>query len=301
MKDKAYYYLVEKLGFTPVEANVYLCLLKEHPQTGYKISTAIGKSRSSAYQAIKSLENRNVIIRLEGTQYGEYIPVSIEDYMNHKEKEFKKQKDEIVEAFKEVSQDRQQDVIYRITKTTQLFQKIESMISGAEQIILVDTDLAPLEKIDTMLEQKAQEGVKVLVETPEMLIGKSYKTIQLKSLTNKDIDWYAHWMCVSVDGQEFLISLLDPETGELIQGIWCRNPYISPWVFNGMLHEFSFRRLMDIIEKEATKADIQQKVSEYTNEFFLPVNGFIRLQEMLKSNFIEDINEENEIPNGKGE
>ncbi len=283
MENKAQYYLIEKLGFTLIEADVYTNLIKNNPQTGYKLSITIGKSKSSIYQALKSLENKQAIMRLEGTQHGEYIPVSIEEFMKNQELEFKKQKEEIINSFRDISQNSEQDFIIRITKKEQLYSKIQSMISEAEKIILVDTDEKPLRIIEEWLNEKAESGIKILVETPEKQEDTSYTHIQLKSLTSKDIEWYAHWLCVSVDGEQFLISLLNQYTGELIHAIWCGNTYISPWVFNGMLHEFSFRALMQIIEEEESKESILEKIKQFTEKFFNPVKGFMHLQLKLEN------------------
>ncbi len=281
MKSQASHYLTEKLGFTAIEATVYLCLLAEHPQTGYKISTTISKSRSSTYQSLKSLENKHAIIRLEGTEFGEYIPVPIEEYMNRKEKEFQMQKEEIIEAFKDIVPEEQQEYIYQITRTEQLYSRIQTMIHEAKAMILVDTDDAPLQIIHDWLEVKAKENVNVMIET----LGKKQDDhcfhINLQKITPKDMEWNADWLCLSVDGEQFLISLLNKETGELIHALWCGNPYISPWVYNGMLHEFSFRVLLQMIEEEDDREKLLKSITAFTNRFFQPVKGFQRLQEKL--------------------
>jgi sugar-specific transcriptional regulator TrmB len=281
MKSQANHYLIEKLGFTPIEATVYLCLLSEHPQTGYKVSTTISKSRSSTYQALKSLENKHAIIRLEGTEYGEYIPVSIEHYMDQKEKEFRSQKEEIIEAFKDIVPETQQEYIYQITRTEQLYSTVQSMIQKAQSMILVDTDDAPLQIIQDWLNAKANENVNVMIETLGEKHDDNCFHINLKQITPKDTKWDADWLCLSVDGEQFLISLLNKDTGELIHAIWCGNPYISPWVYNGMLHEFSFRVLLQMIEEEDDKEELLKRITAFTNRFFQPVKGFQRLQEKL--------------------
>jgi HTH-type transcriptional regulator, sugar sensing transcriptional regulator len=282
MTDKAIHYLMDKLGFTKAEATVYLCLLGEHPQTGYKLSSTLGKSRSSTYQALKSLENRQIIIRLEGTQHGEYIPVTIEEYMAHKEKEFLAQKAEIIDVFKDIVPAPQQEHIHQILHVDQLFSKVRTMIAEAESTVLVDTDEIPLERIREWLIFKARENVEVVIETPGEKRVEGCTHISLKKITPKDTEWLADWLCLSVDGTQFLISLLNRENGELIHAIWCGNPYISPWVYNGMLHEFAFRAILHTVEEEEDRLRMRQRISEFNERFFKPVRGFIRLQEKLQ-------------------
>ncbi len=276
--------LVENLGFTPVEASVYISLLKDSPQTGYKISTDLCKSRSQTYQALKSLETKRAIIRLEGTQHGEYIPVPIQTLMEEKEKEFKQQKTDIITALKDIGTEPHQEHIFRIAKLDQLYNKAESMIKEAKSMILVDTDQAPLENIHHLLNARAQEGIKVLIETPNDPIIDSCYHVKLNMFSAKDFAWNADWLCLSIDGEQFLISLLKKDTGELIHAIWSGNPYLSPWVFNGMLNEFSFRVIMDLLETGTDLQTVRNNIQEYTQKFFQPVPGIIKLLEKLKEN-----------------
>lgn len=295
METLAYHLLIDKLGFTSLEALVYMCLCKEYPQTGYKISTTINKSRSSTYQALKSLENRNVIIKLEATQFGEYIPVKIEDYMEQQEKEFIKKKEEIINSFKDLGPSPQEDYIYQITKNEQLYNKIESMINEAKSMILVDTDAAPLSRIKDLLLSKANQGVHVLIETPEKIEVEKCFHIALKSFSQKDIEWNADWLCISVDGEQFIISLIDKSSGDLIHAIWCGNQYISPWIYNGMLHEFSFRHLLSEMENLSLITELKNNIKPFIDRYFQPVNGFTRLQQKL----IQEINKIEKKTGGK--
>lgn len=281
MNDQAYHLLIDKLGFSNIEAMVYLCLCKDYPQTGYKISTTINKSRSSTYQALKALESRQAIIRLEATQFSEYIPVKIEEYMAQQEKEFIKQKEEIINSFKDVTPNTQEDYIYQILKTDQLYNKIEMMLSEAKSMILIDTDEKPLNLIKSQLIHKAKEGVHVMIETPGNIDVEHCYHVSLKSFSPKDFDWNADWLCISIDGEQFLISLLDKNSGELIHAIWCGNQYISPWIYNGMLHEFSFRQMLAEMESLSLISELKEKMKPYIDQYFQPVSGFRRLQEKL--------------------
>ncbi len=281
MKNIAQSLLTEHLGFSQIEALVYLNLLRESPQTGYKISTTLGKSRSNTYQALKSLELRHAIIRLEGTQYGEFIPVPIKEFMNAREKEFILKKAEIIEALKDLEIEPHQEYIIQINSTEQLYKKVHSMIEEAKSMILVDTDPGPLKVIHGWLDLRAGQGVNVLIETP----GESQKDnchhIRIQQVTPKDIEWEADWLCLSVDGEHFLISLLKKDTGELIHAIWSGNPYISPWVYNGMLHEFTFRVIRQMLLEGLESETIIKKLDAFTQRFFQPVSGFLRLQKKL--------------------
>ncbi len=273
---------LEQFGFSQIEALVYLCLLGKAPQTGYKIAAAIGKSRSNTYQALSSLEAKKALIRLEGTQHGEFIPVPIDEFLDAEEREFASRKKSLVASLKEFSAPVKGEYIHQITGTSQLYDKVRSMLLEARAVVLVDTDKDPLEKIHGLLEELSSAGIEVVVESPVKPDKSAYGHIRLKPLTAKDTDWEADWLCLSVDGSQFLISLVDKKSGELIHGLWSGDAYISPWVFNGMLHEMAFRYVMMQLETGKDRDSILKNIEKFTKRLFKPSEGFVQLQRMLK-------------------
>ena len=281
MNAQAVRHLVDTLGFTQIEAQVYVCLLREHPQTGYGVSSTIGKSRSNTYQALRSLEGKQAIVLLEATEHAEYVPVPVEEYLGLREREFAVQKAAILGALKSLTPKPQEEVMFRITRTDQLYAKVRTMIEGARSVVLVDTDPGPLSVIEAWLTRRAAKGVKVLVETPGERTIEGCTHVPLRPLSAKDVEWAADWLSVSVDGEQFLISLVHRTRGDVIHAVWSGNPFVSPWVFNGMLHEFSFRVLLAIVEEESDKGAILRRIKAHMDRFFQPVRGFARLQERL--------------------
>ena len=50
------------LGFTALEAEVYIYLLGASPATGYRVAQAIGKPIANTYKAIEALESKGAVI-----------------------------------------------------------------------------------------------------------------------------------------------------------------------------------------------------------------------------------------------
>jgi HTH-type transcriptional regulator, sugar sensing transcriptional regulator len=46
------------LGFTPLEAEVYVCLVQDSPATGYRIAQTVGRPVAGIYKTIESLANK---------------------------------------------------------------------------------------------------------------------------------------------------------------------------------------------------------------------------------------------------
>ena len=62
------------LGFSGNEAKVYLSLVKKAPLTGYEVSKAANIQQARAYDALKSLEAKQIVTATH-TKPIEYIPI----------------------------------------------------------------------------------------------------------------------------------------------------------------------------------------------------------------------------------
>src|SRR5690349_17339697 len=54
------------LGFTPLEAEVYVCLVEDSPATGYRIAQTVGRPVAGVYKTIESLANKGSVVLDEG-------------------------------------------------------------------------------------------------------------------------------------------------------------------------------------------------------------------------------------------
>ena len=54
------------LGFSKLEAAIYIYLLKESPATGYQIAKAIDKAKANTYQALDSMTQHGLLMVEDG-------------------------------------------------------------------------------------------------------------------------------------------------------------------------------------------------------------------------------------------
>lgn len=78
---------LEHIGFTEIEAKVYLALLNEYPTTGYQISKDAGIPRSMVYESLGRLHARGIILRTENQKTTYYQPVPPQVLLNRYEEE----------------------------------------------------------------------------------------------------------------------------------------------------------------------------------------------------------------------
>lgn len=69
-----------KLGFSPIEATVFITLCEHGSLTGYEVAKLTGISRSNVYTALYSLQDKGKCYVSEG-ESSKYIPISKEDLL----------------------------------------------------------------------------------------------------------------------------------------------------------------------------------------------------------------------------
>jgi len=266
MDDATRIKLLEEIGFSKIEARVYYILLKKSPLTGYKIANEIGKSNSNTYLALENLVKKGAVSLLEGNKSKEYIAVPIEQLLEIRIKEAKKQKDIVVKAFNDFKFESGEDQIYRFTNTEQLQLKAAEMIKNAKHTILVDSETAQLEIIKEKLEQAAAKGLNVIVETPgDEQISNCYM-VKSYGVNKETIILDFNWLVISVDAERTLVSYFT-KNDELIEGLWISNSLLSDWFYNGMFYEVLNRFMINLFGSDKSKEEIYEDMKDFHRKY----------------------------------
>jgi sugar-specific transcriptional regulator TrmB len=73
---------LRRIGFSEVEARVYVALLKEHPVTGDRLAKLSGIPRSDVCQATGSLAGRGAMVALPAGRATRYAPVPVAEFLD---------------------------------------------------------------------------------------------------------------------------------------------------------------------------------------------------------------------------
>ena len=258
--------LIEEIGFSKIEALVYYILLQKSPLTGYKIASEIGKSNSNTYLALENLVKKGAISLLEGNKSKKYIAIPIEQLLEVRIKEFKKQKEIISEAFKDFNSESGEDQIYRFKNTEQLRLKAFEMIENAKHTILVDSETAQLDMIKDKLQATAAKGVKVIVETTGKAQIQNCYMVESHYITKESIVLDFNWLAISVDAEKTLVSYFTKEN-ELIEGLWISNVLLSDWFYNGMFYEVFHRYIINLFASDKSKEKIYERIKYFHKNY----------------------------------
>ncbi len=216
------------LGFTSLEADIYAWLLEEAPATGYRIAQALRKPVSNIYKAVESLEAKGAVIVEEGGKRL-YRALPPDELLGQLERRFQERKARAAESFSRLSGAREDAGVYRLRSAEAVFERARSMLRRAEQIAILDIFPAALEALRPDIEAATARGVDValLAYAPTTLAG---ATVVVAPTAEDILDrWPGQWLCLDVDGAEYMLAFLTPGGDAVHQAVWTCSPSLS-WV-----------------------------------------------------------------------
>jgi sugar-specific transcriptional regulator TrmB len=134
---------IENLGLSAYEAKAYYALLSESPLTGYKLSKNSGVPRSRIYETIEKLTAKGLILSQEGDTIL-LIPVSLESFLEKKEKESKRNINFLKEILPQLKKPAEAQGIWTISGRDQIFESVIHFISQAKShvyLVSFDSDI----------------------------------------------------------------------------------------------------------------------------------------------------------------
>jgi sugar-specific transcriptional regulator TrmB len=254
--------LLGEIGFSGLEAAVYVALLHEPNATGYRISQIVGKPVANTYKALDSLKVKGAVVvdKTSGTRT--YAALSINEYLDRMKENLNVKQEEMEKELKGLTITPMQSGIFQLTSVEQVYERVRNILKEAKNIVLVDAFPHPLEKIRTELNKAMKRGVKIFIKTYTPtefpgcdLVAPEKETSQIKA-------WNGDWLNVFVDSGEFVQSYLKKEDAGVHEAVWSRNPYLSFLAYGGFVNELLLTRVIHMIR---AKKDIESITQELRN------------------------------------
>lgn len=158
---------LHKLGFTPIEATVFITLCKYGSLTGYEVAKLTGISRSNVYAALYSLQEKGKCQLSEG-ETTKYMAISKEDLLLSTQREMAQTLEEIKQFFPNSIETHEPYVTIR--GYTNVLNKIKNSISLCEShlYLLCSSDSVNLFKEDLLaISQRCR--ISIICETDLLL------------------------------------------------------------------------------------------------------------------------------------
>jgi sugar-specific transcriptional regulator TrmB len=274
---------LEDLGFTRVEAEVYVYLLSHSPATGYQIAKAIDRTRGAAYGVLASLAAKGaVVVDIGETQLWRAVPAG--EFLDLLEQRFLRGKREAAGQLKNIEPAPPDSLVYQLRTPEQVYGRARKMLGSSQRIALLDLDPRPLELLRKDVEAAVKREVKVALICPEAVKMPGARVSTYFSGYKIMGRFPVHQLVLSTDGGEFLISSLSSDGERVMQACWSASPFLSWVVFTYLKMSILGEEFVTKIEAGATAKELRASYRSYFTH--LPAYdspGFDNLRKMFEA------------------
>jgi predicted transcriptional regulator len=270
---------LEGLGFTGLEATTYVHLLRTSPATGYRVAKEMGRTFSTTYRVLESLEHKGAVV-LDDGESKLYRAIPSADLVRQLKTKVEGHGKQLVEASRQIPTSALDDRIYQLKTPDQIFEKARVLLQESRERVLMEISPAPLDELRTVIEETGARGVDVTVRL--YAPGTIANTRCVQSRHGRELHGYRRpeWLALFIDGTQFLMGYLPIREGQEVRAVFSASLFLAEALFayaNSDLHHYAF--LHRILES----ASLDEARREYTRlQTEMPPGGDIGCRRQLE-------------------
>jgi sugar-specific transcriptional regulator TrmB len=249
--DERLIHQLETLNFNPIEAKVYIELLKHKALNGSQIAKKINASRSSVYSALNQLYHRGVVFLIPGdtNMYKAENPEILIDKMKAL---FEDTTQSLKKGLLQLEQGENEKKYYNLSGTQNFINKVKTLLLQADKEVYMNSSI-DLQLFKNEFEALAQRGVRIIVftfdkmDTDELPI--ELYTHPIANYNETQITKEELRLMLVIDLNTTLIcSALDKNVE--MTGTFTDNPLLVHIVSEHIHHDIYLSRLKESLKKE---------------------------------------------------
>lgn len=267
--------LLSNVGFSALETDVYMALLKEPGASGYRVAQMFGKSVGSIYKALDSLRVKGAVVANESTRPTTYVALSIHEYMNARRRDLEVLETKIEQELEEVVAGPEQRGVFDLATVGQVYERCRDLLRGAQTVALLNIDARPLEELRDELTAAADRGVKVLIKTraPARIPGCGILAPGAPSPVagrpSSDV-WSGDELGVAVDFREYVQAFIKSDGSGVEEAIWVRQPHLANQVCSLFQSDFTLTKVSAMVQAGKDVKAIGQEMQRLTRSLEVP-------------------------------
>jgi hypothetical protein len=250
------------IGFTELEAEVYVCLLGESPATGYRVAQLLGKPVANTYKALESLRNKGAVVAEDGeSRLCRAVPA--EELLSQLDRRFQEHRRRAGRALARLKGNPEDQRVYQLHTPVQVLERCRSMLAGCRSVAVLDAFPDTLEELRPDLEAASARGVGVAVKAyrPAQVAGVSVVVHpEGEAVLGR---WPGQWLNLVVDGREHVLAFLTPDRDAVHQAVWSGSAYLS-WVYHcALANEVVLGQLARLLEEGTSTRRLRDALQHY--------------------------------------
>ncbi len=227
---------LEALGFSPIEAEVYVLLVQRPASSGYKVAQELGKAAAGVYKALDALALKGgVVVDDDGTKLWRAVPP--DEMLGRLARQHEAQREAARRSLATLEPAASDERVYRLQSFDQVVQRFLQMVERATETIVVDLFPKSVRLVRESLERATERGLQVTAKlyTPcELDVSYQVVTPDAERLLDA---WPLDWLNIVVDAEEHMLALVDVERGRVQHATYTGSTYLSLLYHSGITSE----------------------------------------------------------------
>lgn len=239
----------QALGFTQLESDIYLYLLKHGVSTGYSIGKGINKPAANVYKALDTLSEKGGVVSAAGNNKT-FNAVPWQTLLDNHKKRFDENIELLSKQLESIEQPDSDEQVYQLNNRAQVIETTIQMLNRAENVILADIEPDALPLFAEVLISAAKRGVEVRVklyekaELPGVII-----TLRRhgEAIHDKSSDVAFSFSC---DGSQFVLAMLSKDQKTVIQAFQSQSALMNMTMHTQILYGQVLTDLKDFLKND---------------------------------------------------
>lgn len=274
---------LEILGFSLLEAEVYVLLLQHPSSSGYRIAQELGKAAAGIYKALDALAKRGaVVVDDDGTKSWRAVPAP--EMLAQMERGYRRRHQAAAKSLANLGAAAADERVYRLKSFNQVVERARHMLGTAKETAVVDLFPACVDLVREDVARATERGVRVMAKLyapAELRV--SYKVVTPAAERLLEAWRGGDWLNVVIDAEEHLLALLHCADERVHQAVWTSSTYLSILYYSGISSEIGLDALGAAIERGARPDEINKLYRRHRQELSAvrPL-GFLHLRSQLQ-------------------
>lgn|SRR5574344_1627264 len=226
---------LKELGLNTYEAKVYLALLKKYPATGYEVSQISNVPQSRAYDTLKVLENKKIVVASSAKPVS-YTPIKPAELTQRFKRKFNSTLEFLDKNLPNVKEDYTEPIL-SVSGSANIREKIIEIIKNTSKEIYIELWSDDFKFLKPYLMDAYDRGVEVKMvgydnfESPFGLVFNHDGGREIEaSLGGRMIIFVS-------DNKEGMIGNLSSTNGENTHVVWTKNPGVVFLIKEFIVHD----------------------------------------------------------------
>jgi sugar-specific transcriptional regulator TrmB len=273
--------ILTTLGFNELEAIAYTFLVENSPVTAYRVAQGVGKPVANTYKAVESLKEKGAVLVDEtGNKLCRAVPPL--ELLQKMERRFRRQQSKASKILSRLRPVEGDDGIYSLSSVEDVFNTCASMLNRAEEVVLIDVFPQSLENLKELLLETAGRGVHVTAQTYGESTMPGIECVISSEASSTIKRWQGQWLCLVIDGAEYLFAYLDEDGKTVHQAIWSGSPFLAWIQYGNMAQALLASKLERMVKRGASQEELLEEIRAKQKWLKQDALGYRQLREKFK-------------------